>query len=199
MARFNNVAAQHKQSQQLNPFSDSCGQNGNNLLKPKFGSEDYGRWVAHNRILKKAFRLINVNFDFKTGTRFFDWSTRSESIFACMQRDVGVVWSHKWVWRTCRRRRQSYILRLFVWGEIIQNNHIFHVFDIKKIDLPFQIYTRINDKLVGLLLRARKHEFIAFEGECLFQVFISIRIACVFNVECNLFILFIVLANVFNL
>uniref|UniRef100_A0A182IQA8 Uncharacterized protein n=2 Tax=Anopheles atroparvus TaxID=41427 RepID=A0A182IQA8_ANOAO len=33
----------------------------------------------------------------------------------------------------------------------------------------FNIYTHINDKLVGLLLRARKHEFIQFEGECLFQ------------------------------
>lgn len=27
----------------------------------------------------------------------------------------------------------------------------------------------INDKLVGLLLRARKHKFIEFEGEVLFQ------------------------------
>lgn len=32
-----------------------------------------------------------------------------------------------------------------------------------------QIYTLINDKLVGLLLRARKHKFIDFEGEVLFQ------------------------------
>uniref|UniRef100_A0A182NQD6 Costars domain-containing protein n=1 Tax=Anopheles dirus TaxID=7168 RepID=A0A182NQD6_9DIPT len=33
----------------------------------------------------------------------------------------------------------------------------------------FNIYTHINDKLVGLLLRARKHDLIQFEGECLFQ------------------------------
>ncbi|XP_031626795.1 actin-binding Rho-activating protein [Contarinia nasturtii] len=33
----------------------------------------------------------------------------------------------------------------------------------------FNIYTCINDKLVGLLLRARKHKFIDFEGEMLFQ------------------------------
>lgn len=32
-----------------------------------------------------------------------------------------------------------------------------------------QIYNSINDKLVGLLLRARKHKFIDFEGEMLFQ------------------------------
>lgn len=33
----------------------------------------------------------------------------------------------------------------------------------------FNIYSYINDKLVGLLLRARKHKFIEFEGEVLFQ------------------------------
>lgn len=34
----------------------------------------------------------------------------------------------------------------------------------------FQIYTIISDKLVGMLLRARKHKILDFEGECLFQV-----------------------------
>jgi len=33
----------------------------------------------------------------------------------------------------------------------------------------FQIYTVINDKLVGILLRVRKHKLVDFEGECLFQ------------------------------
>lgn len=33
----------------------------------------------------------------------------------------------------------------------------------------FNIYTHINDKLVGLMLRARKHDLIQFEGEMLFQ------------------------------
>ncbi|CAO1439512.1 unnamed protein product [Diamesa tonsa] len=35
----------------------------------------------------------------------------------------------------------------------------------------FQIYIHINDKVLGLLLRARKHELLTFEGECLFQKF----------------------------
>lgn len=35
----------------------------------------------------------------------------------------------------------------------------------------FTIYVHINDKVVGLLLRARKHELLTFEGECLFQKF----------------------------
>ncbi|XP_026461466.1 actin-binding Rho-activating protein-like [Ctenocephalides felis] len=33
----------------------------------------------------------------------------------------------------------------------------------------FNIYTYISDKLVGMLLRARKHKLIDFEGEVLFQ------------------------------
>ncbi|XP_077260255.1 actin-binding Rho-activating protein isoform X1 [Temnothorax americanus] len=33
----------------------------------------------------------------------------------------------------------------------------------------FNIYTNINDKCVGLLLRARKQKYVEFEGECLFQ------------------------------
>lgn len=33
-----------------------------------------------------------------------------------------------------------------------------------------QIYTVISDKLVGILLRSRKHQLTYFEGEVLFQV-----------------------------
>ncbi|CRK90052.1 CLUMA_CG003773, isoform A [Clunio marinus] len=35
----------------------------------------------------------------------------------------------------------------------------------------FQIYVHVNDKVAGLLLRARKHELLTFEGEMLFQKF----------------------------
>lgn len=42
--------------------------------------------------------------------------------------------------------------------------------DPDSLYLFFQIYTVISDKLVGMLLRARKHKIVDFEGECLFQV-----------------------------
>lgn len=48
------------------------------------------------------------------------------------------------------------------------NAHFVFFFLLLLLLLP-QIYTHINDKLVGLLLRARKHDLIQFEGECLFQ------------------------------
>lgn len=43
--------------------------------------------------------------------------------------------------------------------------------DIKQISFGqlFQIYVNINDKVLGLLLRAKKHELLTFEGEVLFQ------------------------------
>uniref|UniRef100_A0A1B0GQH0 Uncharacterized protein n=1 Tax=Phlebotomus papatasi TaxID=29031 RepID=A0A1B0GQH0_PHLPP len=36
-------------------------------------------------------------------------------------------------------------------------------------DMLSTIYVHISDKVVGLLLRARKHKLIDFEGEVLFQ------------------------------
>ena len=35
----------------------------------------------------------------------------------------------------------------------------------------FDIYVNISNKVVGLLLRARKYGLLTFEGECLFQKF----------------------------
>ncbi|KAL7021272.1 hypothetical protein ACKWTF_011817 [Chironomus riparius] len=35
----------------------------------------------------------------------------------------------------------------------------------------FNIYVNISNKVVGLLLRARKYGLLTFEGECLFQKF----------------------------
>ena len=42
---------------------------------------------------------------------------------------------------------------------------------ISKIEFGklFKIYTYISNKLVGILLRARKYGLVDFEGECLFQ------------------------------
>ena len=37
------------------------------------------------------------------------------------------------------------------------------------IFFPSQIYNRINDKVVGLLIRARKKDLLSFEGEMLYQ------------------------------
>lgn len=37
------------------------------------------------------------------------------------------------------------------------------------LDVSLQIYVHISDKVVGLLLRARKHKLVDFEGEILFQ------------------------------
>lgn len=43
--------------------------------------------------------------------------------------------------------------------------------ELRQIDFGqlFHIYVNINDKVLGLLLRARKHELLTFEGEVLFQ------------------------------
>ena len=46
-------------------------------------------------------------------------------------------------------------------GKMTDNSMFYHF-------LP-QIYNRINDKVVGLLIRARKKDLLSFEGEMLYQ------------------------------
>lgn len=68
-----------------------------------------------------------------------------------------------------------------VYGEMVELCQTIHEFGKPVDDEPelrqitfkeiFDIYVNINDKVVGLLLRARKHELLTFEGECLFQKF----------------------------
>lgn len=49
----------------------------------------------------------------------------------------------------------------------ISHHHLGQVqIDFKRL---FNIYTMISNKVVGVLLRARKYGFVAFEGETLFQ------------------------------
>lgn len=38
-----------------------------------------------------------------------------------------------------------------------------------KFGALFELYTKISNKVVGILLRARKHKLVEFEGEMLFQ------------------------------
>lgn len=47
-------------------------------------------------------------------------------------------------------------------------NHINSLYCITFGSL-FELYTRISNKVVGILLRARKYGFVDFEGEMLFQ------------------------------
>lgn len=53
----------------------------------------------------------------------------------------------------------------------MRNEHIFTyvVYGYYFFFIMKQIYASINNKLVGLLLRARKQKIIDFEGEMLFQ------------------------------
>ncbi len=64
-------------------------------------------------------------------------------------------------------------LKFIPFGELFNvSDGLFSINSIPKITKKKswkQIYTHINDKLVGLLLRARKHKLLDFEGEVLFQ------------------------------
>lgn len=66
-------------------------------------------------------------------------------------------------------------LKVILFGELFNVRHGKHnlisfyaIFD-RIFEIVKQIYTCINDKLVGLLLRARKYKFVDFEGGMLYQ------------------------------
>jgi hypothetical protein len=68
-----------------------------------------------------------------------------------------------------------------VYKEMLELCQIIHIegkpseADSKLREIPFgelfDIYVGISNKVVGLLLRARKYDLLTFEGECLFQHF----------------------------
>ena len=64
-----------------------------------------------------------------------------------------------------RDRGGRYTVWGIILGKILRSIYLFssHCF------LCLQIYNRINDKVVGLLIRARKKELLTFSGEMLYQ------------------------------
>lgn len=61
-------------------------------------------------------------------------------------------------------------MRVIPFGELFNVREIFFK-NCKTVHFffTFQIYNYISDKVVGILLRARKHKLVEFEGEMLFQ------------------------------
>uniref|UniRef100_A0A1B0FDR1 Costars domain-containing protein n=1 Tax=Glossina morsitans morsitans TaxID=37546 RepID=A0A1B0FDR1_GLOMM len=123
VAMFNNQVQQHKQSQLLNPFSQSDGRAS---PRPTFSKEEYGKPLAGSltemrghkaniHVLKEMLELCQI--------------ISSEGY--PVQDDAG--------------------MRVIPFGEL------------------FNIYNYISDKVVGILLRARKHKLVDFEGEMLYQ------------------------------
>uniref|UniRef100_A0A1A9W290 Costars domain-containing protein n=1 Tax=Glossina brevipalpis TaxID=37001 RepID=A0A1A9W290_9MUSC len=123
VAMFNNQVQQHKQSQLLNPFSQSDGRAS---PRPTFSKEEYGKPLAGSltemrghkaniHVLKEMLELCQI--------------ISSEGY--PVQDDPG--------------------MRVIPFGEL------------------FNIYNYISDKVVGILLRARKHKLVDFEGEMLYQ------------------------------
>lgn len=151
-----------------------------NSAKTNMESE-YQVFMRKNAVETKRKRSNkNDLFHLQTCSWQFDGGTRAKSEYSCVQRNARTVSNHPFR-RLCTWRRQSKpesdLIRRIVQRKI--NTNLFDKTDVSKWNLPFdnflilnihkQIYTCINDKLVGLLLRARKHKFVEFEGEMLFQ------------------------------
>uniref|UniRef100_T1PG31 Costars domain-containing protein n=3 Tax=Musca domestica TaxID=7370 RepID=T1PG31_MUSDO len=123
VAMFNNQVNQHKQSQLLNPFSQTDGRSS---PKPTFSKDEYGKPLAGS-LTEMRGQKANIH-------------VLKEMLELCQ-----IIDSEGY------NVKDEPSMRVIPFGEL------------------FNIYNYISDKVVGILLRARKHKLVEFEGEMLFQ------------------------------
>ncbi|XP_061403061.1 uncharacterized protein LOC133338950 [Musca vetustissima] len=123
VAMFNNQVNQHKQSQLLNPFSQTDGRSS---PKPTFSKDEYGKPLAGS-LTEMRGQKANIH-------------VLKEMLELCQ-----IIDSEGY------NVKDEPQMRVIPFGEL------------------FNIYNYISDKVVGILLRARKHKLVEFEGEMLFQ------------------------------
>ncbi|XP_073830231.1 uncharacterized protein isoform X2 [Musca autumnalis] len=123
VAMFNNQVNQHKQSQLLNPFSQTDGRAS---PKPSFSKDEYGKPLAGS-LTEMRGQKANIH-------------VLKEMLELCQ-----IIDSEGY------NVKDEPDMRVIPFGEL------------------FNIYNYISDKVVGILLRARKHKLVEFEGEMLFQ------------------------------
>ncbi|TMW51295.1 hypothetical protein DOY81_003614 [Sarcophaga bullata] len=123
VAMFNQQVDQHKQSQLLNPFSQTDGRAS---PKPSFSKDEYGKPLAGS-LTEMRGQKANMH-------------VLKEMLELCQ-----IIDSEGY------NVKDEPTMRVIPFGEL------------------FNIYNYISDKVVGILLRARKHKLVEFEGEMLFQ------------------------------
>ncbi|XP_073973588.1 actin-binding Rho-activating protein-like isoform X2 [Rhodnius prolixus] len=140
IAKFNAKAQSHQDSQKQNPFSGSFS---GKKLNTKPGQENYGRPVAGSKTEKRGFQAkSHINKE---------TLELCETIYelACYNLEL-------------MKREQE---ENADFDEVmIDDGPVVVTFG----DL-FEVYTRINNKVVGLLLAAKKKGLVFFEKEMLFQ------------------------------
>ncbi|EHB02342.1 Actin-binding Rho-activating protein [Heterocephalus glaber] len=122
--RWQQWAAEHIQTQKLNPFSEEFDYELAMSKRLHRGDEGYGRPRAGSKTAERAQRA--------------EQHIHREIMELCL------------VIRTMARHRPPSSVQV-TFGEL------------------FDRYVRISDKVVGILLRARKHGLVHFEGEMLWQ------------------------------
>jgi len=143
---FNNQATQHKQSQLLNPFS----QDGRAASpKPTFSKDQYGKPLAGS-LTEMRGQKANIH-------------VMKEMLELCQ-----IINSEGY------DVKDEPTMRVIPFGELFNVSvlftaGIFFEKPSKLVTSALQIYNYISDKVVGILLRARKHKLVDFEGEMLYQ------------------------------
>ncbi|OWR41117.1 hypothetical protein KGM_204828 [Danaus plexippus plexippus] len=142
ISAFDNKAQAHTELQKITAFSGSFDKN----LKPTFSKDEYGKPIPGSKTeYRGAEAQARVCTEMKELCEIINEYGKSpcKSLLPPELKDATKVIS---------------------FGELI------HIINLHLIyNILFQIYTVISDKLVGILLRTRKHQLTFFEGEVLFQ------------------------------
>lgn len=143
---FTGKVAEHKTTQEKNPFSGAHKQSSYDpkQLKP----EEYGRWV-----------WVSLPLD--------DFSSRP---FVFLRPKKGTLTEYRGIKANIQVSKEIVELCCIIHEE---GKPVEGKLGLKQITFGelFSIYENISNKVVGVLLRARKHELLTFEGEMLFQRF----------------------------
>lgn len=139
---FNQRANTHQANQLLNPFSNDV----DGRKSPRFSKEEYGRPVAGSLTEQRGLKAnIHVFREMCELCEIINGSGAPQA-----EEDPR---GPKWIF----------------FGELFNVSwSLLRVVQLL-ITINLQIYVHVSDKVVGLLLRARKHKLVDFEGEILFQ------------------------------
>ncbi|CAH1395628.1 unnamed protein product [Nezara viridula] len=139
--KFDQQASKHLEAQSLNPFSGKFSRS----PSPRPSDEDYGKPLAGSKTEERGLRAkSHINREIlELCETIYDLGTYNKELKKRRKDDEGSDDEDG------ENEDDGTIIVTF--GEL------------------FEMYTRINDKVVGLLIAAKKKGFVYFEKEILFQ------------------------------
>lgn len=146
ISRFNAHVEQHQQWQRINPFSHTSVRD---MPRPSHAKEQYGTAPTGSQSSERALKA--------------QVQTLQEMLKLC---ELIHQEGHLIDWEDTLHRS----IKFGTLFEVNSKETFLQSFpSLLHLFFPLQLYIHISDKLLGTLLCARRHKYIDFQGETLFQ------------------------------